>query len=111
MALPHAEPAEIVDLRPLGTAIPGAKTAAIVKARQFEAIRLVVLAGQEIPFHQVPGEITLHCLEGSVRLGLSQSEVTLTAGDWLYLDGGEPHALTGIEDASLLLTIILDQKR
>lgn len=110
MALPHAESGEIVDLRPLGPAISGAKTAAIVKAAQFEAIRLVVLAGQEIPVHKVPGEMTLHCLEGAVRLSTIPSELTLNAGDWLYLKGGEPHALTGIEDASLLLTIILDGK-
>lgn len=110
MALPHAESGEIIDLRPLGPAISGARTTAIVKAEQFEAIRLVVLAGQDIPAHKVSGEMTLHCLEGVVRLTTSRSELTLNAGDWLYLNGGEPHALSGIEDASLLLTIVLEGK-
>jgi hypothetical protein len=41
MALPHAQPGEVVDLRPLGQALNQTKTAALVKSSQFEAVRLV----------------------------------------------------------------------
>ena len=66
MALPHAKPGESVDLNSLGEALKEARTQAIIKTDSFEAIRLVLQAGTEIPSHKVPGEITLHCLEGCV---------------------------------------------
>ena len=107
MALKHARAAEPVDLSPLGTRLQEARTEAIVKASSFEAVRLVVRAGTVIPTHKVPGQITLHCLEGRVGVGLNGSALELATHDWVYLDGGEPHSVRGIEDSSLLLTILL----
>lgn len=107
MALHHAKPGEVVDLRPLGAALTTARTAALVKSDRFEAARLVIPAGTDIPQHTVGGYIILHCLEGRVVLQ-ARSEIELRAGDWVYLDRGEPHALRGVEDASLLLTILFD---
>lgn len=108
MALHHAKPREIVDLRPLGSGLKNARSAAIIKADHFEAIRLIVRAGAEIPPHEVSGNITLHCLEGRVELGLDDSSIELKVNEWVYLDGGEPHSVKGIEDSSLLLTIFFD---
>lgn len=84
------------------------KTSAIARTPSFEAIRLVVPAGTEIPTHRVPGRIMLHCIEGRVGLGLVDASVELGTGHWLYLEGDEPHSVRGIEDASLLLTILFD---
>ena len=109
MALHHAEPGEIIDLRPLGSKLKITKTVAISKTDHFEAIRLVVPAGAFIDPHAVPGELTLFCLEGRVILGLPTRDVTLNAGEWLYLSGGETHSVKGVEDASLLLTILLSK--
>ena len=108
MALQHAKPAEVVDLRPLGNDLAGARTSAIVRTPSFEAVRLIVPAGSEIPSHKVPGRITLHSIEGHVALGLNEGSTEMRAGDWLYLDGDEPHSIRGIVDASLLLTILFD---
>ena len=107
MALHHAKPGEIVDLGPIGPGLGELKTAAIIKAEHFEAIRLIVHAGTEIPQHSVSGEITLHCLEGHVELGLNPKPVALRANEWIYLQGGVPHSVKAIEDSSLLLTIFL----
>ena len=108
MALKHAQPGEVVDLRPLGEHLAEARTSAIVRTSSFEAARLVLAAGSEIPTHKVAGRITLHCIEGRVELGLPDADVELVAGDWLYLDGGEPHSVRGVEDSSLLLTILFE---
>ena len=108
MAQPHAKPGEVVDLRPLGPALRDAKTTALIKENHFEAVRLIVHAGTDIPPHKVAGDIMLHCLEGEIVLGLGASEVILKGGDWLYLKGGEMHALRGIVDSSLLLTILFE---
>jgi quercetin dioxygenase-like cupin family protein len=108
MALHHAQPGEIVDLRPLGDKLKETGTTAITKSDSFEAIRLIVPAGSEIASHRVAGNITLHCLEGRVSLGLTQSTIELNSGDWIYLDSGEAHSVKGIEDSSLLLTILFN---
>ncbi|HWJ70653.1 MAG TPA: cupin domain-containing protein [Sphingobium sp.] len=82
------------------------QTTAIVKAKAFEAIRLVIPAGREIPAHEVAGDIMLHCLEGRVALDLPDAGLELAAGDWVYLEGGARHRVKAVEDASLLLTIL-----
>lgn len=111
MALHHARSGEIVDLGPLGSGLRDARTAAIVKAHHFEAIRLIVHAGAEIPQHKVSGPITLHCLEGRVELGTDSNPIILKAHDWVYLEGNAPHSVRATEDSSLLLTIFLDHAR
>jgi len=108
MALRHAAPSELVDLRPLGPQLSAARTHAIVRTSNFEAVRLIVPAGVEIPSHRVPGRITLQCIEGHAQLGLTDETIDLRAGNWVYLDGNEPHSVKGIEDASLLLTILFE---
>ena len=109
MAQHHANPGEVVDLRPLGPKLTEAKTIALIKAEHFEAIRLIVRAGAEIPPHDVAGNIMLYCLEGHIVLGLERSNIELTGGDWLYLNGGELHTLKGLQDSSILLTILFDK--
>src|SRR3546814_2645095 len=100
MALNHAKSGEIVDLHPLGGGLREAHTTALVKSESFEAVRLVVRAGAEIPSHHVPGSFTLHCIEGRVRLGLAQGSKELSAGQWVYFDGGIAHSVEGIKDRS-----------
>lgn len=109
MAVHHAQPGEIVDLQPLGDRLRSSKTTAIVKTDSFEAIRLILQAGTELPAHQVSGAITLHCLEGRVLVGLPGSHLELSGGQWIFLQGRTSHSVKEIEDASLLLTILLGQ--
>jgi hypothetical protein len=47
MAIPHAKPGEIVDIRPLGSALASAQTKTLVRAEQVEVIRLVVPGGKD----------------------------------------------------------------
>ena len=107
MSVPHAIPGEIVDVSPLGASLAMAETRALVKAKNFEVIRLVVLAGKEIPTHKAKGEIVVQCLEGKIAFTACGQTHDLVAGQLLYLPTGEPHSLRGIEDGSLLLTIVL----
>jgi quercetin dioxygenase-like cupin family protein len=107
MALPHAKPGEVVDVRPLGSGLASAQTKALIRAEQVEVIRLVVPAGKEIEEHQAKGEIVVQCLEGRVAFTAFGKTQTLEAGKLLYLPTGEPHTVKGVEDASLLLTILL----
>src|SRR5690348_4952138 len=74
MAIPHAGPMDVIDVRPIGARFDEARTATLVKTDELEVVRLVLAAGKEIPAHQVPGEITVQCLEG--RVDFSANEVT-----------------------------------
>jgi hypothetical protein len=59
MAIPHAKPGEIVDVRPLESALASAQTHTLVRAEQVEVIRLVVPAGKQIEEHKAKGEIVV----------------------------------------------------
>jgi quercetin dioxygenase-like cupin family protein len=107
MAILHAKPGDVVDVRPLGSALTSAQTKTLVRAEQVEVLRLIVPAGKEIQEHRAKGEIIVHCLEGRVAFTALGKTHTLEAGKLLYLPSGEPHTVKGIENASLLLTILL----
>jgi quercetin dioxygenase-like cupin family protein len=107
MAIPHAQPGEVVDVRPLGPALASAQTATLLRAGQVEVRRLVVPAGEEIAEHKAKGEIVVYCLEGRVAYTAFGKTQTLEAGKLLYLPTGEPHSVKGVEDASLLVTVLL----
>jgi quercetin dioxygenase-like cupin family protein len=107
MAVLHAKSGEVFDVGPLGAALAQAKTTTLVKTPALEVIRLVIPAGKQLPGHEVQREITIHCLEGRISLMAGDATHDLEAGQMLYLTGGMPHSLRGIEDASALLTILL----
>lgn len=108
MAIHHAQPGEIIDVRPLGTGLTTTKTSTLVKTDKFEIIRLVMVAGKALAEHKAPGAITVHCLEGRIALTAIGQTRELTAGELVFLSAGEPHMVKCFEDASFLLTIMLD---
>lgn len=107
MALPHASPGQAVDLQPLGAALAGTKTHALFKSRDLEVLRLVLKAGQSLPTHRVPGEITVHCLEGCLEVTTDAQTHRLQAGQLLFLLGNVPHGVRAVDDTSALVTIVL----
>lgn len=109
MAIPHAQPGEVIDVRPLGSSLATAKTTTLLKTSRVEVVRLVMTAGKEIAEHKAPGEITVHCLEGRVTFTALGQPHDLSAGQMLYLGAGEPHSVKCIDDASFLLTILLQR--
>lgn len=110
MAISHTQPGEVVQLL-LGAALSGSQTKSLVKTTELEVIRLIIPAGKVIPLHKAPGEITVQCLEGRVEfIGHGQTQ-ELTAGQRLFLTAGEPHAVTGVENSSLLVTLLLSQNK
>ncbi|HEX3724945.1 MAG TPA: cupin domain-containing protein [Pirellulales bacterium] len=98
---------EVVSLRsagPLGSAV---QTKVLVNTRGAEVIRLALPAGKQMGTHRAPGDLTLLCLEGKVALTAMGKTQDLSPGTLVFLPRGEPHSLSSIDDASLLLTIIL----
>jgi quercetin dioxygenase-like cupin family protein len=110
MAIPHAKPGEVVDVRPLGSALATTETRTLVKTKAIDVIRMVIPAGKEIPTHKAKGEIVVQCLEGKIAFTACGKTHDLETGQLLYLPTGELHSLRGIEDSSLLLTILLPSR-
>lgn len=106
MALPHAAAGALIDLQDAAD-VSRFSAIALAKTDELELIRLTLPAGKVLPEHHVPGEITLLCLQGRVRIALHTGSQTLQAGQMLYLHGGQVHALYAQEDSLLLLTILL----
>lgn len=111
MALSHAQPGQVVDVSPRGARIAGEKTSALFKARDLEVMHLVLPAGKALPPHKVPGEITIHCLEGVLRVTAQGVPRELRAGQLLYLEGDALHDVTALADATALVTIALAPAR
>lgn len=111
MAIPHALPGDVIDIRPLGDKLAQASTHTLAKSERIELIRLVVPAGKEILPHKVAGPITVQCLEGRIAFSAAGKEQQLSQGEMLFLLGNELHSLKGIENSSVLVTIQLVEKR
>ncbi|MCR4300194.1 MAG: cupin domain-containing protein [Sulfuricaulis sp.] len=110
MALHHAASGEIVNIRPLGKELKQAISITLVKTDHLQVFRYILLKGSEFAEHKVPGEITVQCLEGVVEFTSRGRKQTLRAGEFVYLTSEDPHALKGLEDASVLVTIVSDKR-
>ncbi len=109
MAIAHALSGQPTDVSPLGTALAAGRTVALFKTHELEVIRLVLPAGKSMPEHKVAGAITVQCIEGKVDITCGDGSHLLSPGQLLYLPGGVPHGVVALEDASVLVTIVLHQ--
>ena len=107
MALSHAMPGQVLDVRPFGMRLTSEKTVALFSLSDLEVMRLVLPAGKSLPPHKVPGEITIHCLEGALEIELPGATVKLAAGELVFLAGSAVHGVKALADASALVTIVL----
>ena len=109
MAIPHAQPGDVIDVRPLAGTLASSKTRTLIKTPHIEVIRIVLPAGKVIADHKAPGEITVQCLEGRIIFKTMGQEKELRAGNLLYLSPEAKHSVEAIEDSSFLLTMVLPE--
>jgi quercetin dioxygenase-like cupin family protein len=107
MAIPHASPGDVIDVRPLGPRLAETRSHALFKSADLEVIRLVLPAGEGLPPHAVAGEITLQCIEGRIAFDCAAGKRELAPGQLIHCAGDEIHELHAVVDSSLLLTIAL----
>jgi quercetin dioxygenase-like cupin family protein len=110
MARDRAGAGEAIDVRALGPTLQRTPTHALYKSDRIEVVRIVLAAGKSLPRHSVAGPITVQCVEGEVDFAVPRGVVRLGPGSLICAEGGTPHALTAIADASLLLTIVLQAR-
>lgn len=110
MSEPLARPGQIIDLRRCEEGLQSPQQVSLVHTRDVEIVQFVVPAGAELPTHEAPGEIVLHCLEGRMEVTALNQARHLEAGQLLHLAVNEPFSMRGIEDASLLAIIIVPKQ-
>ena len=111
MAIPPAASGQPIPLFPAAGESPSAQTIALFKTEHLEVIRVVLPKGKAFPPHKVAGDITVQCLKGAIAFTIEsasgEQRQALRAGEMLYLAGGVRHGLVGLEDATVLVTIVL----
>ncbi|MCC7326867.1 MAG: cupin domain-containing protein [Burkholderiales bacterium] len=107
MAIQHAAPGDLIDIRPLGTHLRQTDSATLIRTDHLEVFRYVLPAGKVVQEHTAAGLMIVQCLEGAVEFEAKGRVQELIAGRMLYLADQEPHALKALEDSSLLVTLLL----
>lgn len=106
MALKHAQPLEVIALHDADRRGGEPVSSSLLKTSSLQLMRVVLPAGQALPEHRVPGELTVQCLEGEATLSMSGRTCRLRAGELVVLPGGEAHAVRAHADSMLLLTLV-----
>jgi quercetin dioxygenase-like cupin family protein len=108
MAIPHSNSGQLIDLGiPDDSPIePKITATALVKTSNLDVVRLVIPAGKDMANHTAPGDITVQCLKGAIDFTAGDRHYNLTPGRMLYLTAGTVHALHGVEDSVVLVTIV-----
>jgi quercetin dioxygenase-like cupin family protein len=109
MATNHASSGEVIDLRPLGAPLSDAQSTTLLRDEQLKVMRLVMPTGKELHDHAVEGPITMQCLEGEIEVTAHGHCTTMRGGDLMYLASKVPHSLRATEDASVLVTIVVER--
>lgn len=107
MAIPPAASGDLIDIRPLSSTMRQTPSSTLTRVDHLEVLRLVLPKGKVSAEHRAAGAITIQCLEGVTELQAHGRTQTLRAGDLVYLADAVPHAVTALEDSSLLLTMLL----
>ena len=107
MALPHAQPLDIISVRPLGSELAGAVSTSLLKTERIQLLHLVLPARQDQPPHHVADECTIHCLEGDVEVVMPSGNRRLGPGQLVVLPGGQQHSLSARVDSAVLMTLLL----
>ena len=107
MALPHAQPLDVIDIRPLGSALGDAVSTSLLKSDRLQLLHLVLPARRNVPEHHVGDECIVHCLEGDVEVEMPSGVRRLGPGQLVVLPAAQPYSLSARVDSAVLMTLLL----
>lgn len=82
---------------------PTGKT--LVKEPDLRIVLMALKAGARLEEHRASGPISVHALEGRLRLRVAEEAVEMTAGELLMLEPNLAHDVDALEDSAFLLTL------
>jgi quercetin dioxygenase-like cupin family protein len=83
----------------------GRSSKTLVKYPDFHLVLVVMRANTRMNEHHVDARISLHALEGRIRVRMSGEIVEVSAGELIALDYAIPHDVEAPEESAFLLTI------
>lgn len=107
MALPHAQPMDVINVAPLGDKLIDTFSTSLIKTEHMQLLHLVLPAHQDLPAHHVEQECVIHCLEGEVEVVMPGGTRRLLPGNLVLLPARERHALRARSDCAVLVTLLL----
>jgi len=107
MALPHAQPLDIVNVAPQGEKLQGSVSTSLIKTERIQLLHMVLPAHKDVPEHHVDEECTIHCLEGTVEVVMPGGVRQLDAGNVVLLPAKQRHSLRARTHCALLVTLLL----
>jgi quercetin dioxygenase-like cupin family protein len=107
MALPHAQPLDVINISPLGPALRDSVSTSLIKTDQLQLLHLVLPRHHDQPQHHVDQECTIQCLEGDVEVVTPGGSRRLRAGNVVVLPAQQKHGLRARTDCAVLVTLLL----
>jgi quercetin dioxygenase-like cupin family protein len=107
MALPHAQPLDIISVAPLGDALADSVSTSLIKTDRIQLLHLVLPEHHDQPAHHVDQECTIHCLEGDVEVVTPAGTRRLRPGNLLVLPARQKHSLRARTHCAVLVTLLL----
>lgn len=107
MALPHAQPLDVINVQPLGDKLIDAFSTSLLKTDRIQLLHLVLPAHFDQPEHHVDEECVVHCLEGEVEVVMAGGTRRLVPGQLVVLPGKQRHSIRARTDSAVLVTLML----
>lgn len=107
MALPHAQPLDVINVQPLGDKLIDAFSTSLLKTDRIQLLHLVLPAHFDQPEHHVDEECVVHCLEGDVEVVMAGGTRRLGPGQLVVLPGKQRHSVRARTDSAVLVTLML----
>ena len=107
MALPHAQPLDVIAIGPLGPALDSAVSTSLLKTERLQLLHMVLPARHDQPEHHVDDECTIHCLEGDVEVVMPGGNRRLGPGQLVVLPAKQRHGLSARQTSAVLVTLLL----
>lgn len=67
--------------------------------------------GEEISTHKSEGDAMVTVIEGSGKFTIDGKEYILNQGETIVMPAGKPHAVYGVENFKMLLTVVFPIKK
>ncbi len=77
----------------------------LCKDHGLRVVLVTMHGGTAIAEHAAEGPVTIHVLEGQLRLRAASRDVSVGPGRLVTLQAGTPHRVEAIEDSTFLLTL------
>lgn len=106
MALKHAQPLDVIDLHASDAAVGTDISSSLLKTPRLQLMRVRLAAGQALPEHHAPAEVTIQCVAGAVDVVTATHSCALHAGSLVMLPAAEPHRVQAHQESMLLVTML-----